>query len=109
MAAAKGKTYDVGANKLDPAGLQSMEEMLTLALIAKAQGDTAWTIDVIMANDNPNGTAKRITLSADQIITQVRNIKQRNEDLNQMAQDHKDAITLLTTVQAVKDYALPTV
>ena len=106
---AKQAVYDVGANKLDPSGLQSMEEMLSLALLAKAQGDTVWTIDVIMANDNPDGTARRVTLDATTVIAQIRNIKQRNENLNQSAQDHVDAITLLTTVEEVRDYVLPVV
>lgn len=106
---AKQNAHDSGTEMLDPGGLQSMEEMLTLALIAKALGDTGWTIDVILATDNPDGSAERVTLDVDTVISKIAAIKQRNENYNQIAQNHKDAITLLTTVQEIKDYVLPTV
>lgn len=104
---AKREEYTQGANKLSHHGLQTLEELTQLALLAKAAGDTAWTVDAILANTNPDGTLKRVTLTADQVVGFMKALMQRNEDLNQAAQDHKDAINLLTTVQEVKDYVLP--
>ena len=100
--------YDDGANRLSPVGVQSIEQLTTLALLVKASGDTAWTTDVILADTNPNGTSVRVTLTADQIIDKIAAIKRRNEDLNQLAQTHIDNVMTLVSVEAIRDYELPT-
>jgi len=104
---AKDEEYEQGANRLSPHGLQTLEEISRLALLAKANGDTAWTIDAIMATTDGNGLLERKTFNADQILGFMQNMYQRNENLNQAAQNHKDAINLLTTVEDVKNYPVP--
>lgn len=104
----QAEEYDDGTNRLSPTGIQTLEEITTLALLVKASGDTTWTTDIILADTEPNGTYKRVTLTADQIIQKIKDIKQRNEDLNQLAQNHIDNVMMLVSVEAIRDYELPT-
>lgn len=106
---AKRKVYDSGANKLNPDGLQTMEELLLHALLVKAQNDDAWRVNVILSNTDADGVPDRVELSAAQVIDKIKDIKQRNENINQTAQDHKDNILRLTSVEDVKNYPLPSI
>jgi len=105
--ARKKNIYEEGANKLDSEATQSISELLNLALIKKVQGDNEWTVSVILKNvDSGTGHQRRISLTADQVLSQIGTLYQDREDVNQLFQNNKDAIEELTTVQAVKDYQI---
>ncbi len=102
--AAKRAAFASGTNRLSSDGLQSLEDIQTQALLAKASGDAAWTIDVILENLNPDGTNKRMTLNANQVINFIRDLWARNEQINQIAQNKIDAVNAMTDVATIKAY-----
>ena len=102
----KRNVFESGSNKLSPDGLQTLEDIQTQVLLAGVAQDGSWSMDVIMDDTNPDGSAVRMTLTALQLLPFLRNLWARNESINQIAQDNIDAINALTTIQNVKDYVI---
>ena len=100
----KRESFTSGTNILSSDGLQSLEDLQTQATLAAVAGDLSWTIDVILENEHPDGTNKRLTMGAAALIGAIRNIWERNEGYNQTAQDAIDIVSRMTTVEAVKNF-----
>jgi hypothetical protein len=106
---AKEGKLNNATDRLSSGGLQNLQELLILALIRKAQGDTAWTVDVILENDDPKtGGKKRRTLTADQVLNHIGNLYQAREDVNQICQTNLDQIAQYNSVDAIKNHQVIT-
>lgn len=102
----KNRVMTAGA--LSTGSSQTIEHLLLYALSCIATGDGNRAITVILADLNPDGTPKRIAMTASAVAGYIKEMLAKNETINQSEQDEKDKISLLNSVAAIKAQPIPT-